>query len=148
MTPAERQKRYREKHKDTPSERFRRRICETLEEFGTAWHFANQHAYRNEQGGWTVEERLLTQGEKLTKYLEPMLRVLGGEVLVTGSRPQRLGDEDRYRREREERDRKRAEWDAEFERRLAEAEEQGYEGKEARMAAFGTMVADLGRLVA
>ena len=59
-----------------------------------------------------------------------------------------LGDEERYRRRREEQARKQAEWDAEYARRLAEVEAEGYEGKQAQMIVLGRIVAELGRAVA
>ena len=113
-----------------------------------AWCFENQHVYTNEKGGLSCVERLLTNEEKLTKRLADMERVVeDGEVLCSGGK-EWLGDEDRYRREREERERRYAELDAELERRLAEAEAEGHDGKEAKLIAFGRIVQELQQAVA
>jgi hypothetical protein len=94
----------------------------------------------------------LTQDEKLFKYLPYMEEVLAGAYICHtvphSSEYERLGDEARYQREQEERERKQAEWDAEWDRRMAEAEAEGHEGKEAKMIVFGRIVSEIGRAVA
>jgi hypothetical protein len=69
--------------------------------------------------------------------------VEGGEVLCSGGK-EWLGDEDRYPREREERERRYAE----LGRRLAEAEAEGQDGKESKLIAFGRIVQELQEAVA
>jgi hypothetical protein len=101
MSNAERQRRWRQRHRaKTSSEQFRRKlyflirwfshwlsadeIQETLEAFGVAWSMDNYLAKeKGEPPEW-------------------MDRVYEGED-VLGNPGDRLGDEDRYRREREER---------------------------------------------
>ncbi len=121
MTNAERQKRFRERHKATPSERFRRQIYwlirwfsnwlsgkeiqETLHDFGIAWR---QDVWYANGGKEELPPRTRLDGER-----EPWMdRVNGGEHIM-GNPGDVLGDEERYRQEEETRLRKRAEWEAE-----------------------------------
>jgi hypothetical protein len=170
MSNAERQKRYRDRVRQerrplTTSEQFRRKlyylirwfgiflsateIKETLESFGYAWVFKEIRVNREEGRDWNVNPRRLTPEECLEADHEDdrMLDVLGGESLL-GNPDWVLGDEDRYRRGREERARKYAEFEAEWDRKMAAAVAQGHDPKTARLMVCGAVIAELGRQVA
>lgn len=101
MTNAERQKRWRQRHRpSTPNEKFRRKfyflirlfalwcspdeIKETCEAFGMAW--------------W-MDEYLVNEKNEAPEWMD---RVYQGED-VNGNPGDSLGDEERYQRERDER---------------------------------------------
>jgi hypothetical protein len=78
---------------------------------------------------------------------EWMLTVLGGECLL-GNPDWVLGDEDRYRREREERARHQAEFNAKWDAQMAEAVAEGHDAKTAGIIVIGRVMAELARQVA
>ena len=101
MTNAERQRRWRQRHRaKTPSEEFRRKLYFLVRWF-SHWLSADEIKETLEAFGvaWSVDDYLVNEKGEPPEWMD---RVYYGED-VLGNPGDRLGDEDRYQREREER---------------------------------------------
>jgi hypothetical protein len=111
-------------------------IKETLTDFGMAWSLDQYCRAEKPDEEW---------GCSLDCYMSDV--EAGRDIM--GNRGDRIGDEDRYRREREERERQRAEFDAKWEAWRAEAEAElkveGHDEHGVKLRLFGRLVGQLAK---
>jgi hypothetical protein len=102
MTNAERQRRWRQRHHGakTPSEKFRRKLYWLIRWFSD-WLSADEikETFKAFGMAWAMDNYLVKEKGEPPEWMD---RVYWGED-VMGNPGDRLGDEERYQREREER---------------------------------------------
>jgi hypothetical protein len=134
MTNAERQRRWRQRHRaNTPSEKFRRELYWLIRWF-SHWLSADEIRETLEDFGiaWSMDKYLINEKGKPPEWMNNVYS--GGHVM--GNPGDILGDEVRYQRKREERQQARERFERQWEQLLL-----AYDG-DAKKAA-GEMIARL-----